>query len=98
MQESAPSVLMVFPTHFSQLFLSAGLCDPVKQGSAILIDHLNLSFLVNTFKRFEYTLIVRGNQNQQPLFAENKILPPNVCWMLFMKTSKPYYMCADSLT
>ena len=45
MQESAPSVLIVFPAHFSQLVLSAGLCVPATQGSTILIDHLNMCLI-----------------------------------------------------
>ena len=32
-QESAPSVLMVFPTHFSQIFMEGDLYVPAEQGS-----------------------------------------------------------------
>ena len=47
MHESAPSLLIVFPTHFSQLSLLAGLCDPAKQGSGICVQSLinRVSFL-----------------------------------------------------
>ena len=34
--ELAPSLLIVFPTHFSQLLLSAGLLVPAEQGSEML--------------------------------------------------------------
>ena len=43
-QESAPSVLKVFPTHSSQLVWSADLCVPAGQGSEIILFTVEYSF------------------------------------------------------
>ena len=46
-QKSAPSSLIVFPTHFSQLSISEDLYVPAKQGSEIVdgLMALNTRFL-----------------------------------------------------